>query len=72
MTAAIAFLANSSLAYPMNMKRTILAVISAPRLAGLNIPNIANTSKRERERKKNFKTKTVKICSSNNASFQNS
>ena len=52
MTAAIAFLANSSLAYPMNMKRTILAVISAPRLAGLNIPNIANTSKRERERER--------------------
>ena len=52
MTAAIAFLANSSLAYPINMKRTILAVISAPRLAGLNIPNIANTSKRKRERSK--------------------
>ena len=33
----------------MNMNNTILAVKSAPRLAGLNIPNMAN-AKRERER----------------------
>ena len=29
--------------YPMNMKNKMAAVISAPRLAGDNIPNMANT-----------------------------
>ena len=29
--------------YPININSKILAVISAPRLAGLSIPNMANT-----------------------------
>ena len=31
------------LPYPMNMKRTMAAVMRAPLLAGESIPNIANT-----------------------------
>ena len=31
-------------AHPMNMKRTMAAVMRAPRLAGDNIPNMANTT----------------------------
>ena len=33
----------NTMAYPINMNRTIAAVMRAPRLAGDNIPNIANT-----------------------------
>ena len=36
---------NNKHPYPINIKNTIAAVISAPRLAGDNIPNIANTVK---------------------------
>lgn len=36
-------------AYPMNMKNIMAAVISAPRLAGDNIPNMANTNVRGRK-----------------------
>ena len=35
---------NRGVSHPMNMKRTMAAVMRAPRLAGDNIPNIANTT----------------------------
>ena len=36
---------------PMNIKRRTAAVIKAPLLSGLSIPNMARPRKRERERK---------------------
>ena len=35
--------------YPMNIKNKMAAVISAPRLAGDNIPNMANTKQEGRK-----------------------
>ena len=35
---------NRGVSHPMNMKRTMAAVMRAPRLAGDNIPNIENTT----------------------------
>ena len=38
---------NRGVSHPMNMKRTMAAVMRAPRLAGDNIPNIANTTTKQ-------------------------
>jgi len=35
--------------YPINIKNMMAAVISAPRLAGDNIPNMANTNKQRKQ-----------------------
>ena len=38
---------NRGVSHPLNMKRTMAAVMRAPRLAGDNIPNIANTTTKQ-------------------------
>ena len=42
---------NRGVSHPMNMKRKMAAVMRAPRLAGDNIPNIANTTTKQQTNK---------------------
>ena len=43
----------TAMPHPMNIKRTIAAVMSAPLLAGESIPNMANTKHVSRREERN-------------------